>query len=287
MKKLIIALLVVFCGTTSVFSQEKGKENKEKKEKKKMSLVGKEFKTESGLSYKIIEEGKGKRAKDGDMVLVHYVGKLTNDTVFDSSRRRNMPFKFKLGAGQVIKGWDEGIALLNVGDKAVLTIPPHLGYGDRATGSIPANSTLIFEVELVDIIEAPKPFDVKGKDTVTTASGLQLIYLNRTEGKAPQKGDMVSVHYSGYLLDGSMFDSSVERGEPIRFPIGAGRVIPGWDEGIPMLKVGEKARLIIPHQLGYGERGFPPVIPERATLVFDVELIDTEPAHGPGDGHNH
>jgi peptidylprolyl isomerase len=287
MKKVFITLCIALCASTAVFAQEKGKEKKEKKEKKAMSLAGKEFKTESGLTYKIIEEGKGKRAKAGDVVLVHYVGKLTNDTVFDSSRRRNQPFKFKLGAGQVIKGWDEGIALLNIGDKAVLTIPPHLGYGERATGNIPANSTLIFEVELLDVIEGPKPFDVKGKDTVTTASGLQIIYINRTSGKSPEKGSMVSVHYSGYLLDGTMFDSSVERGDPIKFPIGTGRVIPGWDEGIPMLKVGEKARLIIPHQLGYGERGFPPVIPERATLVFDVELIDTESAHGPDDGHNH
>ncbi|MBA2581777.1 MAG: FKBP-type peptidyl-prolyl cis-trans isomerase [Bacteroidetes bacterium] len=256
-----------------------------------MSLLNKEFTTESGLTYKIIHEGKGIRAKAGDMVFVHYTGKLTNDTVFDSSLFRNQPFKFKLGTGQVIKGWDEGIALLNVGDKAIFTIPSKLGYGERNMGKIPSNSTLIFEVELLSIVEKPKPFDVKGKDTITTSSGLKYIKINETKGAAATAGSNVYVHYTGYLSDGSVFDSSVERGEPFTFQLGQGRVIAGWDEGIAKLKVGEKAQLIVPHTLGYGERGFPPVIPENALLIFDVELIDVKVAdshqHRPGDGHNH
>ena len=288
MKKIIaitaLALLVVI---NQAFAQNKTK----KKEKKKMSLLNQEFTTPSGLKYKVIHEGTGQRAKNEDIVLVHYTGKLTNDTVFDSSIPRNQPFKFKLGTGQVIKGWDEGIALLNVGDKAILTIPPALGYGERATGKIPANSTLIFEVELLNIIEKPKPFDVKGKDTVTTATGLQYIMMNKTEGIQAVAGKNVSVHYTGFLADGSIFDSSVERGEPITFPLGQNRVIPGWDEGIALLKVGEKARFIIPYHLGYGEAGYPPIIPAKATLIFDVELMDVidSPAlqHQPGDGHNH
>jgi peptidylprolyl isomerase len=270
--------------------EKENKKTKQTKEKKTMSLLNKEFKIESGLIYKVIHEGTGQRAKDGDMVVVHYTGKLTNDTVFDSSHFRNQPFKFKLGAGQVIKGWDEGIALLNVGDKAILTIPSNLGYGERNMGKIPSNSTLIFEVELLSILEKPKPFDVKGKDTVSTESGLKYIKLNSTQGVQAEAGKTVAVHYTGYLEDGSVFDSSVERGEPIRFPLGEGRVIKGWDEGISKLKVGEKARLVIPHQLGYGERGYPPVIPANATLVFDVELIEVAvppQQHFPGDGHNH
>jgi peptidylprolyl isomerase len=290
-KVLTIAVLMFLTSLPQAFAQENKKEKKVKKEKKTMSLVGKEFKTESGLVYKITQEGSGARAKAGDMVLVHYTGKLTNDTIFDSSHFRNQPFKFKLGAGQVIKGWDEGIALLNVGDKAILTIPAYLGYGERNMGKIPANSTLIFEVELVSIIEKPKPYETQGKDTTTTASGLKYIKLNTTEGKPAESGSTVSVHYTGYLEDGSVFDSSVERGEPIKFPLGQGRVIPGWDEGISHLKVGEKARMIIPHDLGYGEQGFPPVIPAKATLIFDVELMDVQSGGGNqhfyGDGHNH
>lgn len=236
---------------------------------------GKVMTTESGLQYQITEKGKGKKPKKGDKVVVHYTGRLTNDTVFDSSVKRGQPFTFTLGVGQVIKGWDEGIALLEVGDKATFTIPPNLGYGERAAGKIPPNSTLIFDVELLDVIEkvVPVPYDVKGKDTVTTASGLQYIKVKTTSGQAPKEGQTVTVHYTGYLTDGSMFDSSVERGQPLQFQLGKKMVITGWDEGIALLKVGEKARLIIPHQLAYGERGFPPVIPAKATLVFDVELV--------------
>ncbi|MCO6500716.1 MAG: FKBP-type peptidyl-prolyl cis-trans isomerase [Vicingus serpentipes] len=87
---------------------------------------------------------------------------------------------------------------------------------------------------------------------------------------------MVSVHYSGFLEDGSLFDSSLERGQPITFPLGQGHVIQGWDEGIALLKVGEKAQFIIPHELGYGEQGHPPVIPQKATLIFDVELVEVK-----------
>lgn len=244
---------------------------------KKRTLVGKEFKTESGLMYTITQEGTGKRAVAGDKVVVHYTGKLTNDSIFDSSVFRGEPFSFKLGEGQVIKGWDEGIALLNIGDKATFTIPPQLAYGSQGAGGvIGPNETLIFDVELLDIMEAPKPYDVAGKDTVTTASGLKYIKLNTTNGIQAQAGKTVKVHYSGYLESGKMFDSSVERGQPLEFPLGQGRVIKGWDEGIALLKIGEKARLIIPQELGYGERGYPPIIPAKATLVFDVELIDVK-----------
>jgi peptidylprolyl isomerase len=239
---------------------------------------GKNMKTASGLEYTITQEGKkgGKQPKPGDMVTVHYTGKFTNDTVFDSSVKRGEPIKFTLGVGQVIKGWDEGIALLHEGDKAVFTIPPDLGYGSQARGPIPANSTLIFEVELIAVKEkiVPKPFDVAGKDTVTTASGLKVIKIAETKGEQPKPGQTVNVHYTGYLLDGKKFDSSVERDQPFQFALGQGQVIRGWDEGIALLKKGEKARLIIPYTLGYGENGYPPIIPAKADLVFDVELID-------------
>ncbi len=108
--------------------------------------------TESGLYYVVIEEGKGEQAKAGNMVKVHYTGTLLNGTKFDSSVDRGQPFEFKLGAGQVIKGWDEGIALMKVGEKGKLIIPSELAYGDRAMGdAIPANSPLVFEVELIEV----------------------------------------------------------------------------------------------------------------------------------------
>jgi len=112
----------------------------------------------------------------------------------------------------------------------------------------------------------------------TTASGLQYDELTLGSGAEAVEGDYVSVHYSGWLqnLDGSageLFDSSVERNEPFEFPLGAGHVIKGWDEGVQGMKVGGKRRLIIPSALGYGSRGAGGVIPPDATLIFDVELL--------------
>ena len=109
-------------------------------------------KTDSGLRYQIIQKGTGKQAEKGKMVAVHYQGSLENGEVFDSSYKRKQPIDFKLGAGQVIEGWDEGVALLKVGDKARFVIPSHLGYGSRGAGGvIPGDATLIFDVELMDV----------------------------------------------------------------------------------------------------------------------------------------
>lgn len=107
-----------------------------------------------------------------------------------------------------------------------------------------------------------------------TASGLHYIIESEGTGPKPSKFQNVSVHYSGALTNGTVFDSSYKRNAPIEFPIGAGRVIKGWDEGIAMLSKGAKAKLIIPYFLAYGEQGRPPVIPAKATLIFDVELVD-------------
>jgi len=112
----------------------------------------KKVKTETGLEYEIIKEGTGAAPKAGQTVVVHYTGWLTDGKKFDSSVDRGKPFKFQLGAGRVIRGWDQGLALMKVGDKRKLTIPPELGYGARgAGGAIPPNATLIFEVELLGI----------------------------------------------------------------------------------------------------------------------------------------
>jgi peptidylprolyl isomerase len=237
-----------------------------------------EYTTASGLKYTITEKGTGKKAEVGATVSVHYTGKLADGTKFDSSKDRNQPFSFKLGSGRVIKGWDEGIALLQVGDKALLTIPPDLGYGPNAMGPIPANSTLTFEVELLDVKESIKPWNINSKDTLTTASGLKYIVVEKSknaEAKKAENGKTVEVHYTGFLTNGKVFDSSIERGQPISFPLGNGMVIKGWEEGIALMNVGDKLRLIIPSNLGYGEAGAGGgSIPPNSTLLFDVELVD-------------
>ncbi|MFD1614986.1 peptidylprolyl isomerase [Gelatiniphilus marinus] len=109
-------------------------------------------KTNSGLRYQIIQQGNGAKAQKGQTVSVHYKGQLADGTVFDSSYKRKQPLEFPVGVGQVIPGWDEGICLLNVGDKARLVIPSHLGYGSQGAGGIiPPDATLIFDVELMDV----------------------------------------------------------------------------------------------------------------------------------------
>ena len=107
--------------------------------------------TESGLQYVDEVEGTGESPKKGQTVTVHYTGTLTDGTKFDSSRDRGQPFEFKIGVGQVIKGWDEGVGTMKVGGRRQLTIPPALGYGTRGIGPIPPNSTLLFDVELLKV----------------------------------------------------------------------------------------------------------------------------------------
>ena len=109
-----------------------------------------------------------------------------------------------------------------------------------------------------------------------TASGLEYIEVEAGTGAQAEAGKTVSVHYTGKFQDGKVFDSSISRGEPISFPLGAGRVIKGWDEGIALMKVGGKAQLVIPPHLAYGESGAGGVIPPHATLVFDVELVSVD-----------
>lgn len=240
--------------------------------------LNEEYTTASGLKVKLIKGGKGVTARKGDKVKVHYTGTLVDGKKFDSSRDRNEPFQFTIGLKQVIAGWEEGIAMLKLGDQAILTIPPELGYGDRRTGSIPPGAYLIFDVEVMEVEKdvMPKPYEIKEKELRITETGLKYGFVNQGEGKQAERGKDVEVHYTGFFENGEVFDSSVMRGQPISFRLGAGMVIKGWDEGIALLKEGAKAKLIIPYPLAYGEQGRPPSIPEKANLIFNVELISVK-----------
>ncbi len=235
------------------------------------------MKTPSGLQYIEIEKGSGPSPQPGEMVRVHYRGTLEDGTEFDNSHARGEPIAFPLGVGQVIPGWDEGIALLNVGGKATLILPPDLAYGAQGAGGvIPPNATLTFEVELVEILPGSPaaPTQVDDKDYTATPSGLQFYDFILGDGPHPKAGQQVQVHYTGWLTDGTKFDSSLDRGEPLVFAVGTGRVIRGWDEGLLSMQVGGKRQLVIPSDLGYGPRGAGGVIPPNATLIFEVELLD-------------
>lgn len=111
-------------------------------------------------------------------------------------------------------------------------------------------------------------------ESVKTFSGLQYVDLVTGDGREAHVGETAFVHYTGWLEDGTKFDSSVDRGEPFSFRLGAGRVIKGWDEGVVGMRIGTKRKLIIPPHLGYGSRGAGRIIPPNATLIFEVELLD-------------
>jgi cyclophilin family peptidyl-prolyl cis-trans isomerase len=144
------------------------------------------------------------------------------------------------------------------------------------------NAAHIFESKMEELIKASEDERKRGeaqleeltKGFETTKSGLKYKIMGAAEGaKQAKKGDTVAVHYRGMLMNGSTFDDSSKRGEPISFKLGVGQVISGWDEGIALLKEGQEARLIIPSNLGYGSRGAGGVIPPNATLIFDVLLV--------------
>jgi peptidylprolyl isomerase len=235
--------------------------------------------TASGLTYVELAAGTGAAPEQGDIVTVHYTGTLEDGTVFDSSYSRNEPIQFALGMGMVIPGWDEGIAMMKEGGQARLIIPPDLGYGAQGAGGvIPPNATLNFDVVLVSVRPgAPSaPTSVEESQFTSRPSGLKFYDLEAGTGAEAQVGQTVSVHYTGWLTDGVMFDSSLNRGEPFSFQLGGGQVIPGWDEGVAGMQVGGKRQLVIPAELGYGAQGAGGVIPPNATLVFEVELLGVQ-----------
>lgn len=147
-----------------------------------------------------------------------------------------------------------------------------LALGCSSGGNEAADEPAEIETEAT-MTEASGPPPVSG-DTVTTESGLQYIVIAEGDGATPQPGQAVIVHYTGWFTDGNKFDSSVDSGEPFQFPLGQGSVIPGWDEGVALMRVGDKRRFIVPSDLAYGERGHSAGIPPNTILIFDVELLD-------------
>lgn len=223
----------------------------------------------SELKIEEIVVGEGDEVKDGDWVSVHYTGCLEDGTKFDSSLDRGEPIEFPLGGGMVIPGWEQGIRGMRVGGKRKLVIPPELAYGEDGAGDvIPPNAVLVFDVEVVGARSNQYPEE----------GDLEIEELEAGTGAEAVPGDTVSVHYTGWLEDGTKFGSSLDRGEPIEFPLGVGYVIPGWDQGLVGMKEGGRRRLTIPSHLAYGANGAGGVIPPFATLVFEVNLVRVQKA---------
>ena len=235
--------------------------------------------TDSGLQYFDITLGDGDGAKNGDIVSNHFtlwvMGDIENS--FIGSSNNGQPLTFEIGKGDsVFPGWEEGNIDMKVGGRRMLIIPPEMGLGETGGGDIPPNAVLIMEIELLGISEPVTMTDVDEEEYIITESGLKFYDIVEGDGPMPETGQGVVVHYTGWLEDGTKFDSSLDRGQPFSFQLGAGMVIPGWDEGVVTMKVGGKRQLVIPSELGYGETGSGATIPPGATLIFDVELLEIQ-----------
>jgi peptidylprolyl isomerase len=233
--------------------------------------------TDSGLQYAILEQSNsGEQPETGQVVSVHYTGFLEDGTSFDSSLERGQPFSFPLGEQRVIPGWDEGIALLEVGDKARLIIPSDLAYGEAGRPGIPPNATLIFDVELVDIAEGPPeaPVTVDPGDYVVTDSGLQYFDMVVGDGQSPEAGQVATMHFTIWLEDGTLLGSSLSTGQPVQALVGSGQLFAGWEEGLSDMQVGGSRQLIIPPELAFGEEGTPDgAIPPNTTIILEMDLL--------------
>lgn len=248
---------------------------------------------ESGLQFLDDSLGTGREAKENDLCTIHFAGWIVNDTSklfsdwradqnkmqfsIGDSKLRNQPLKFVIGTNSFIKGSDEGIYGMKIGGKRTIVIPSKLAYGEAGIGPVPPNTDLKVVVELVDVKDrvVVEMWDVPESLIKETLSGLKYAIVVEGEGANADSGKVVTVNYSGFLLDGTKFDSSVERDEPFSLILGMKQVIPGWEEGLKFMKKGSKVRLIVPPQLGYGatEVG---KIPANSTLIFDVEMIDIQ-----------
>lgn len=231
--------------------------------------------TDDGLVITDSKMGSGLEAEKNDFVKIHFEGSFENGEIFESTFERDDPIMIQIGTGQIpIEGWDQGMIGMKEGGRRSLVIPPNLAFGDEGIeGFIPGGENLYMEIELLTVTKPPEPWTYDESEINTKESGLQYVTHKKGDGVKPESGDTISVHYSGYLEDGTIFDSSMMRDTPFSFPVGLGQVIPGWDEGLLDMSVGEERTLIIPSELGYGPRGAGQVIPPNATLIFDVQLL--------------
>ncbi|CAH9075390.1 unnamed protein product [Cuscuta epithymum] len=221
-----------------------------------------------GLKKKLIKEGEGFETPDsGDEVEVHYTGTLLDGTKFDSSRDRGDTFKFTLGQGQVIKGWDLGIKTMKKGENAIFTIPAELAYGESGSPpTIPPNATLQFDVELLSWSSV--------KDICKDGGIFKKVLAKGEKWENPKDPDEVLVNFEVRLEDGTLISKS----NGLEFTVGEGHFCPALSRALKTMKKGEKVQLTVKPQYGFGEKGKPAsanegAVPANATLLIDLELV--------------
>ncbi len=265
--------------------------------------------TTSGLKYALHSSSGGETPEMGSILSLEMVYSVGDSTLFDT-RTGFVPMYLEMLPPEYPGDIYEGLAMMAPGDSAtfmldaedfflytagMMEVPPFVNPGDEMTFEVKMIKAMnedefaeeqqrIMQEEMQrDMVRAEQEeglmlefLEEQGITVQPRESGLYYVETLRGDGAMVEPGNIVSVHYEGRLLDGTVFDSSYEREGPLEFPVGMGQVIQGWDEGISLMRVGGKATLVIPSHLGYGEYGAGQIIPPFTTLVFDVELVDVQ-----------
>jgi peptidylprolyl isomerase len=256
-----------------------------------------------GMKYQFLKDVPGTAGKLGDVVKFHIIIESADGTVLQNSQMMSIePQVDQVKEAQYSWSYEEMFTLANAGDSMAVFVPSDSifapKFGQQRPPAIAEHSDIKFVFKIVQFLpmaefelemkakslalqsEQESTIDalIKNKNLVAKKTPTGLFYVKKTAGKglSPKAGDKVKVHYTGRLIDSTKFDSSVDRGTPFEFELGAHQVIAGWDEGLAMMKKGEKGILFIPSSLGYGERGAGGDIGPNSILIFDVELVDFE-----------
>jgi peptidylprolyl isomerase len=246
------------------------------------------------FKVEVLKNGDGDPIRAGQLIQVHYKGYLAADSAlvnkaatdttveapyFANSYYSGAPLEFAIGVGQVIEGWDKGLVGMQVGEIRKLSVPSVMAYGDNSLEGIPANSDLMFVVELVHAekpLDADKfPTDVEKMKWRDLGRGLKVYDEKAGTGKLNAAGNTIKVHYTGWLLSGRKFGSSKDLGKPLEAVMGAGKMIKGWEAGLEGMREGGVRWLRVPPSQGYGAMAFS-MIPPNSTLLFRVEMVSSD-----------
>jgi FKBP-type peptidyl-prolyl cis-trans isomerase len=245
----------------------------------------------SGVKYADDTVGTGVQTKSGDLVSIQFTGWIIKDStdifkdwskdstkmrsIFGTTKMRNEPLKILLDGQSFIKGSEEGIAGMKVGGTRTIILPAIKLNNHIGMNIMPPHPGLKLQVKLLDTKQSKivKAWVVDTTKLRTTEDGLRYVIVENGIGPKATNGNFVTVNYSGFLLNGEKFDSSVEREEPFTFRLGFHSVLQGWEEGVKLLNKGAKAKLIVPSALAFGARSVGK-IPSNSTIVFDIEVVD-------------
>jgi len=256
--------------------------------------------TDNGLKFKYLKENaQGVHPKVGDFVEIKLIYANENDSILFKSDEISPSIKMSVNKPDYDASFEEALIMLKTGEHALFKIPANLFFSKTKKVKIPdwvkKGENLTFDIQLIRILDKKQ---VKKEEQIhkeslkkaedesiqqyiqennikeeSSISGLYYIEIQKGKGKNTVPGNILQVHYTGKFIDGSVFDSSLDRNELFSFQYGNSEVIAGWEEGFSRMKEGGKAKFIIPSHLAYGENGYGKIIPPFSTLIFDVELV--------------